>query len=172
MATPLASRTVGLVLIAVGLGLLAVIFTDVGGEVFLGAVGLGFLVAYAVTRTYGLLIPGAIITGLAGGIAATSLGAPDPAGVLGLGIGFLAIVVADRLRDSPRPGWWWPLIPGGILSTIGVAELVRASDLPAYALPVALIVVGTALLVGRGGRGTQDRRPPSEDMPEHERPDA
>ena len=166
------SRIVGLVLIAIGVGLLAVILTDVGGEVFLGAVGLGFLIAYAATRNYGLLIPGAIITGLAAGIAATSLGAPDPAGVLGLGIGFLAIVVTDRLRDSPRPGWWWPLIPGGILSTIGLAELVGASDLPTYVLPVALIVVGAALLVRRGGRDPQDRRPPSEDMPEHERLDA
>jgi hypothetical protein len=56
--------------IAIGLGLLAVILTDVGGEVFLGAVGLGFLIAYAATRNYGLLIPGAIITGLALGIGA------------------------------------------------------------------------------------------------------
>ncbi len=167
-----ASRIVGLVLIAIGLGLLAVILTDVGGEVFLGAVGLGFLVAYAATRSYGLLIPGAIITGLALGIAATSLGAPDPAGVLGLGVGFLAIVVVDRLREAPRPGWWWPIIPGGILSAIGIAELVGAGDLPAYAVPAALIIVGAALLFGRGGRESQQDLPPSEAPPEHERLDA
>jgi hypothetical protein len=166
-----ASRIVGLVLIAIGLGLLAVILTDVGGEVFLGAVGLGFLIAYAATRTYGLLIPGAIITGLALGIGASSLGAPDAAGVLGLGVGFLAIVAVDRLRGSPRAGWWWPLIPGGILSAIGVAELVGVEDLPAYAVPVALIVVGAVLLLRRGGPDTRRDPPPSEPA-EHERVDA
>jgi hypothetical protein len=167
-----ASRIVGLVLIAIGLGLLAVILTDVGGEVFLGAVGLGFLIAYAASRTYGLLIPGAILTGLALGVAATSLGAPDGAGVLGLGVGFLAIVLADRRWGTPRPGWWWPLIPGGILSTIGVAELVGVRDLPAYAVPVALIVVGAVLLFRRTGRGPRQDLPPSESTTEHERLDA
>jgi hypothetical protein len=167
-----ASRIVGVLLIAIGLGLLAVLLTDVGGEVFLGAVGLGFLAAYASTRNYGLLIPGAIITGLALGIGAASLGAPDATGVLGLGVGFLWIVILDRLWAPPRPGWWWPLIPGGILSAIGIGELVGAGDLPAYAMPVVLIVVGAALLFGRGGRRAAQDPPPSEARPEHERLDA
>ena len=146
-----ANRIVGLLLIALGGGLLLVTTTEAGGEVLLALVGLAFLIAYGATRTYGFLVPGAIVTGLAGGILATTQGAPDASVVLGLGSGFLAIALVDRLLGSVGPGWWWPLIPGGILGAIGVAALTGIDDLPAYLVPIVLIVLGVALLVRRGG---------------------
>lgn len=146
-----ANRIVGLLLIGLGAGLLLVTLTEAGAEVLLALVGLGFLVAYGATRTYGFLIPGAIVTGLAGGILATQQGAPDASVVLGLGSGFLVIALVDRLLGSVGPGWWWPVIPGGILVTIGVAAVTGIEDLPAYLVPVVLIVIGVALLLRRPG---------------------
>ena len=151
-----ANRIVGLLLIALGGGLLVITTTEAGGEVLLAMVGLAFLVAYGATRRYGFLVPGAIITGLAGGILATTQGAPDPAVVLGLGSGFLAIALIDRVLGSVGPGWWWPVIPGGILTAIGVAALTGIDDLPAYLVPIVLIVIGIALLVRRGGDAGPD----------------
>lgn len=148
------ARLAGLLLIAVGTGLLVTTLTDVGGEVLLGALGLAFLISYADGRTYGLLIPGAILTGLALGVGAASLGAPEPAAAVGLGAGFLAIAVVDRLRAPGRPGWWWPLIPGGILTVTGTGAWLGLDDPPAVLVPLALIAVGVALLLGRRGRST------------------
>ncbi len=150
-----ANRVLGLLLIALGAGLLLVTTTGAGGEVLLGLVGVSFLVAYALTRTYGFLIPGAIVTGLAGGIIATEQGADGGAVVLGLGAGFLTIALVDRLLGSVGPGWWWPVIPGGVLGVIGVAALTGIEDLPAYLVPVVLIVIGVVLLFRRATGDTE-----------------
>lgn len=145
------NRIVGLLLIALGGALLLVTTTELGAEVLLALVGLAFLVAYGATRAYGFLIPGGIVTGLAGGIIAAEAGAPGAAVVLGLGSGFLFIAAVDRLLGSVGPGWWWPTIPGGILLVIAAAAITGIEDLPAYLVPTALIVVGAVLLLRRGG---------------------
>ncbi len=144
------NRIVGLLLIALGGALLLVTTTELGGEVLLALVGLAFLVAYGATRTYGFLVPGGIVTGLAGGIIAAEQGAPGAAVVLGLGCGFLFIAAVDRVLGAVGPGWWWPTIPGGILLVIAAAALTGIEDLPAYLVPAALIVVGAVLLLRRG----------------------
>lgn len=161
-----ASRIVGLALIALGIVLFVVVTTDLGGEVVVAVVGVGFLVAYAATRTYGLLIPGAILTGLGTGILVESYGGPQEAVVLGLGIGFLMIAVVDtlvhrvRARQHPerraRGGWWWPLIPGGILSVTGASTMAGVEHLGRYAAPVVLIVIGLVLLLGRSSSTDRD----------------
>lgn len=147
------SRALGLALIWVGALLLLITTTELGAEVLLPGVGVGFVAAYLVTGSYGMLIPGAIVTGLGIGTVAAAQGAPSGAEPLGLGIGFLAIALVSRLR-GPRPaGWWWPLIPGGIITLVALDQLTAAGPI---VLPVALIVVGLALLLGgraRRGRG-------------------
>lgn len=148
-----ANRIVGVVLIGVGAALLLIMTTDVGGEVVFVVLGLGFLLAYASTRLYGLLIPGAILTGLGGGLLAAGQGAPDAAGVLGLGLGFVMIALVDRLRAPGRAGWWWPFIPGGILVVTSLPALTGLPELGPYLVPVALVIVGVLLLV-RPRRGT------------------
>src|SRR3972149_3746454 len=64
----------------------------VGGEAVVALIGIAFLIAYALTRQYGFLVPGGILTGLGIGIIYENRlegnGAPV---LLGLGVGFLAI---------------------------------------------------------------------------------
>ncbi len=142
-----ANRIVGLVLVGIGAALLVMMGTDLGGEVVLVVVGLGLLVAYATSRLYGLLIPGAIVTGLGVGLIAVGQGAPEAAGALGLGLGFAAIALIDRLRAPGRAGWWWPLIPGGILVVTALPSLTGLPELGRYLVPAALVVVGVLLLL-------------------------
>ena len=148
------SRIVGLLLITLGAALLVAMATGIGGEIVVLMLGGAFLVAYVATRSYGLLIPGAILTGLGTGIVVTSQGGPDEAVVLGLAAGFLAIAVVDVVLDGQRGGWWWPLIPGGVLATVGAATLVGAQHIGRYVVPTVLIVIGVALLL----RGRPNRR--------------
>lgn len=145
-------RVVGLLLILIGVGVLLALTTEVGGEVLPALVGVGFLTAYAFTRTYGFLVPGAILTGLGTGLLIAEAGGPGEAVIVGLGVGFLAIALLNRALDEPAGGWWWPFIPGGILVTVGSATLEPVTTLLPYLLPAALIVIGVLLVLRRPSR--------------------
>ncbi len=146
-------RTLGLLFIGIGGALLIVLTTDVGGEIFVGFRGLGFLGAYAATRSYGLLIPGGILTGLGTGLIIESQGGPSGSVVLGLGCGFLAIATIDRLVSSADGVWWWPLIPGAVLVTVGASNLTGIPNLGRYLVPAGLILIGVLLLLRKPGAG-------------------
>ena len=121
-----------IILIVVGLGGLASqVFkptTDIGGWIVL-IIGVGLLGAFAYTRTYGLLVPGGIMTGLGTGIILSEslTFATDEAAsgaiVLGLGLGFLSIWVIGAIVGVAQHHFW-PLIPGGILAVVGGALLI------------------------------------------------
>jgi hypothetical protein len=123
------------VLIVVGIvGLASQVFdvsADLGGWVVM-FIGLGLLAAFAYTRLYGYLIPAGIMTGLGAGIIVSesfTFTNEETGGVivLGLGLGFLSIwVIGSILRVAQNH--WWPVIPGGILATIGVVLLVGGED--------------------------------------------
>jgi hypothetical protein len=155
------NRTLGLLLIAIGSALLLVMVTDLGGEVFVLLIGVGFLGAYVMTRAYGFLVPAGILTGLGTGILVESWGGPGEAVTLGLGAGFLAIAVVDRLRGSSGSGWWWPLIPGSILTVTAASTITGLRNLGSYLLPAALILLGAFLLVRRGVEATDTGQAPS-----------
>jgi hypothetical protein len=157
-------RILGLLLIVIGLMVAIALVTDAGGELIVPTLGIAFLVSYAATRRYGLLIPGAILTGLGAGIVVANQGGPQASVLLGLGLGFVAIAVVDVLvgRDG-RDGWWWPLIPGGIVSIVGGSEVAGVRDAGRYLVPVALVAIGILLLVrGRSGADTDEGHRPSE----------
>lgn len=128
---------------------------DLGGWI-VAAIGLGFLAAFAVTRHYGYLVPGGIMTGLGIGIVVsqtvtwTTSEGEGGAVVLGLGLGFISIAVIGNLVRLDR-STWWALIPGAILGTVGTAllvgnEAVQLLDWWGAALVViGLIVVWRAL---------------------------
>jgi len=141
-------RLTGLLLIAGGVlwGLVAT--TDLNGTVVVPAVGVAFLVAYLATRRYGLLIPGGIVTGLGVGVVVADQGGPGEAVVLGLGLGFVAIMVIDSLLGEGGAAWW-PLIPGGILTVVGGGQIAGIRDVGRYLVPAALIIVGLVLLLQR-----------------------
>lgn len=142
-------RVLGIVFVALGAMLVIVLTTDIGAESIVAVVGGGFLAAYLATRAYGLLIPGGILTGLGIGIILASAGMHGSVVVLGLGSGFLAITVVDLLLGDSRDGWWWPLIPGAILVTVGGSEIAGVRHVAQYLLPAVFIGIGIVLLFGR-----------------------
>ncbi len=144
---------VGAVLIAVGVVLLVALQSGVGGEITVATIGVAFLVAYAFRRYYAFLVPGGILAGLGIGILFETRydgGAPV---LLGLGAGFLSIYLIDASARR-RMGGWWPLIPGGILTVIGLALAAGQSGLlRAFGRwwPVVLILIGVTVLLRRRG---------------------
>lgn len=150
-----AGAYVGAALLIV-IGLIALV-GNLGASKYIGdsiplAIGITFLVAYAFTRTYGFLVPGAIVGGLGVGVLAASLVGTggDAFPVLGLGLGFVLIFVLDMLvsRASKR---WWPVIPGGILLLIGMGTFQASSGWLRIDIwfPVLLIGLGALLLIVR-----------------------
>lgn len=124
------------------------------GEVVPLGIGLAFMVAYAMTRRYGYLVPGGIVTGIGGGIlAGWVVGASDNGiyVVLAGGLGFLLIYTADVLvaRVTRR---WWPVIPGAAMLLIGGGMATQneglIKDIGLWS-PLVLIAIGVWILVAR-----------------------
>jgi hypothetical protein len=148
----------GIFLIGVGLAALAATVYPDAGTVIVLVLGLGLLTTFAVTREYGALVPGGILTGLGAGlVASTTLTLADEATggvvVAGLGLGFLSIWLIGLLfrLEENHP---WPLIPGAILTTVGAALLIgdQAVELLRF-WPLILIALG----VGAIGKALLDR---------------
>jgi len=139
----------GALLITVGIVLFAAQQLGVGWDVIVLVLGLVFLVAYAATRLYGLLIPAAILCGIGVGLVLGHRAPLRETVVAGLAVGFLAIYAVDRVMTGARRRWW-PLIPGLILLVVAIEggafgpEGERAVDL---FWPVALIAAGAFLLL-------------------------
>lgn len=120
----------GVLLVLGGLFMLLNQFVDInlGGGVFLGALGLFFIIWGATTRNVGLLIPGGILTGLSTGVFLVedinALPEYAQAGtfVIALGLGFALITVLTRIfTDSTH---WWALIVAGILTLVGSGIII------------------------------------------------
>jgi hypothetical protein len=150
------------VLIAIGiLGLASRVWqpsADIGGWI-VALIGLGFLGAFAYTRHYGYLVPGAIMTGLGIGIVASraiTFGSDEGTGgavVLGLGAGFLGIWVIGTIVHLEQHHWW-PLIPGGILATVGTALLLGGGAIRALDYwGVILVAIGVIVIIRAWFRG-------------------
>jgi hypothetical protein len=127
-------------------------FQAVGSVVVL-AIGLAFLVKWAVDRGTASLYAGSIITALAlpgllnaAGIEANGLT------TFFLGVAFLFIA---SVRFVTGGGLGWQLWFGGLLAVIGGAQIANA-PLGGYILPVILVALGLLLIV-RGFGGS--RRP-------------
>lgn len=139
----------GLVLIIVGGILLLARQQVMSGDLTVLVIGALLLAVYAASGAHGLLVPGAILTGLGAGIALRDRFGPESATVpLGLGVGFLLIYVIDRARGGPK-GSWWPLIPGGVLVAVGLMQAAR-TDGPLKALaswwPLLFVLLGIWLI--------------------------
>ena len=139
----------GIILILIGAGLLiGQIVPDIERYAPL-VIGLGLLVIFLFTRNAGALIGGSIMTGIGVGLLMdvqfpTSEGSWVP---LGLGLGFLGIWVFGGLLRVPEARFW-PLIPGGILTFVGIAVLGGLpSEIAQYIWPVVLIAFGLVAIV-------------------------
>ena len=68
--------------------------------------------------------------------------------MLSIAGGFLGIWVLGSIYRL-RQNHWWPLIPGGILTLIGLVQISRTeTDGAVHLWPVLLVVLG-ALVLGR-----------------------
>ncbi len=139
----------GLALIVLGGVLLFLERLDSGAHGYLLFILIGgvFVAGYLYKRAFGLLIPGALLLGIGGGLVFEDLhSGPFVDGdnvALGLGLGFILIYVASLLYE--RQNRWWPLIPGGFLVIASLPEFVWVDDVLDF-WPVAVMAVGVLLL--------------------------
>ena len=139
----------GVVIIAIGVLLLVAQNVDQVGQYVPLLVGASLMLGFVVTRQYGFLVPGAIVSGVGVGIV---LVANDPTGTRGplflvaLGLGFISIWVLGGVFQVPE-NHWWPIVPGGILLLIGAIAMLgeQARQYLDY-WPLVLVVIGMALV--------------------------
>jgi hypothetical protein len=124
------------------------------GSVLVLAIGLAFLVKWAIDRGTGSLYAGAIITALAvpgllnaAGIQANGLG------TFSFGIAFLFIAA---VRGASGGGWGWQLWFGGLLALVGGVN-ISSPAAGGLVVPVLLVALGAALLLRDAGRGFRRR---------------
>jgi hypothetical protein len=139
----------GLVIAGLGLFFLAAqLEPDIGRFVTL-FIGLALLAVFVVRRDYGFLVPGSLLTGIGIGLAlqpAVVGGMDGSVMMLALAGGFLGIWVLGSVYRLPQ-NHWWPLIPGGILTLVGLVQLSRTDAGSALRLwPMILIFVGALVL--------------------------
>lgn len=138
----------GIILILLGLSLAGInIFTGLGHNTIQLLLGGLFIAWYFYSNSYGLLIPGCILAGL--GLA--SLGSrhflyTPHNSQFGLGLGFIAIYVIDRLYSGKTH--WWPLLCGAL---IALAALARGAygfkEIYRVGWPFILILIGLYIII-------------------------
>jgi hypothetical protein len=137
----------GAALIVIGIVALALQYLEGPGRaVILLLAGGSFIAAYFYTDIYGLLIPGGILSGLGLGSLGEwrEVAVRDPNAV-GLGIGFTAIYVVERVYR--RRSHWWPLIPGVLLVVSGLgARFGDVGHILWRWAPAILVVLGVVLV--------------------------
>lgn len=144
------------ILIVIGL---CALLSNLSGNAYFGesipfGIGAAFLVAYALTRHYGFLVPGGILTGVGTGLLISSLAGWSDGGpytVIGGGVGFLLIFFIDMLVTGQTVRWW-PVIPGSLMVVIGAGTTTGNQEVWRQIQiwsPVMLIALGVLLLLTR-----------------------
>jgi len=132
------SYIAGLLLILLGVGYITG-FTIFGEnirniQVLLGGI---FLAGYFHKNSYGLLIPGCLLLGIAFSDPLSSMIHHSNLSTFGLGVGFIAIYLIDLIYNGKTH--WWPLIPGVVLL---LPKLISMRMLFTVGWGVGLIVLG------------------------------
>ncbi len=120
------------------------------GSLVVLAVGIAFLIKWAMDRGTGSLYAGAIITALAAPGLLNAIGIQaNGLGTFCLGVAFLAIAA---VRYASGGGWGWQLWFGGLLALVGGVS-VTTPGAGSLIVPATLVVLGALLVVsGVGGR--------------------
>lgn len=120
------------------------------GSVLVLAIGIAFLIKWAMDRGTGSLYAGAIITALAapGVINAAGYDA-DGLGTFCFGVAFLFIAA---VRAAGGGGIGWQAIFGGLLVLLGGVNMIQP-EVGGLVVPIALLLLGGLLLIGSGRRG-------------------
>lgn len=114
------------------------------GSVVVLAIGLAFLVRWAIERGTGSLYAGVIITALAvpGLLNAAGIEA-DGLSTFSFGVAFLCIAA---VRAASGGGMGWQLWFGGFLALVGGVGIAGAS-FGGYVVPIVLVAIGVMLIV-------------------------
>jgi hypothetical protein len=120
------------------------------GSLLVLAIGLAFLVKWAIDRGSGSLYAGAIITALAAPGLVNALGIEaNGLGTFSFGVAFLFIAA---VRAASGGGWGWQLWFGGLLALVGGVS-ISSPAVGGLVIPVLLVTLGAALLLRDAGRG-------------------
>jgi len=117
------------------------------GAIFLGMLGLGFLAIVLMNRSrWWAIIPGGALLSVAATAAFADV-LPEAAvgGVLFLGLAATFAILA-LLRETPALRWMF--VPAAVLGVMGVLLMTPAPHLIGFLGPLALIIIGIALLYG------------------------
>ena len=110
------------------------------GAIFLGLLGLSFLLIYLFHRdNWWAIIPGGVLLTLAGVTLVPDEGALS--GVIFF-LGMAATFGLVYILPKPAGRLKWALYPAGILFLIGIMVYLGAEDLINYVWPVALLLIG------------------------------
>ena len=124
------------------------------GSLIVLAVGIAFLIKWAVDRGTGSLYAGAIITALAVPGVLTDAGLTlDGLGTFCFGVAFLFIAA---VRAASGGGLGWQAWFGGLLALLGGVNML-SPQVGGLVVPLALVALGAALVFGGAFRGA-DRR--------------
>ena len=135
--------------VLLGLGIIifmsqAAIAESYAGAVFLGFIGLAFLLIYLFHRNHWwALIPGGVLLTLAG-VTLVPEDLPLFGGIffLGLALTFGLVYIAPK----PEGKMPWALYPAGAMLLIGILATLDAANLIHYIWPLALLIGGGVVL--------------------------
>jgi hypothetical protein len=120
------------------------------GSVLVLAIGIAFLIKWAIDRGTGSLYAGAIITALAAPGVINAAGFDvDGLGTFCFGVAFLFIA---GVRAASGGGWGWQAIFGGLLVLLGGVNML-SPNVGGLLVPAALLALGAILIVSSGRRG-------------------
>ena len=150
--------TTGIILIAIGVGLLVFRLISLEG-IFPLVLGLGFTLAGILKRSAGLLIPGGIIGGAGLGILVMEnnwlapMGSVAGGGVflLVMSLGWFGITLLSKLFTNETQVW--ALFPGAGMALIGGLVLMGEQGLKVLEVigtywPLILVAIGLRILYG------------------------
>jgi hypothetical protein len=119
------------------------------GSVLVLAVGIAFLIKWAIDRGTGSLYAGAIITALASPGVINAAGYDvDGLGTFCFGVAFLFIAA---VRAASGGGWGWQAVFGGLLALLGGVNMLTP-EVGGLLVPIALLALGALLIFGGGRR--------------------
>ncbi len=117
------------------------------GAVFLGAIGLSFVIVYIMRRDFwwALIPAGALMTLALVALSTSFMTGLESGALLFIGLGVTFGIVALLPTPDGRMTWAW--IPAGILGAMGILIALAMGSLLNYVWPVALIIAGLYILI-------------------------
>lgn len=153
----------GLALVLIGLFMFSVqyIQSEMLGLVILPGLGIIFLAWGLISRNFGLLIPGGILSGLGTGVFLmegpfSAMNETNQGGLVMLCFAAGWVLIALLSRFVGEKFQLWPLIPGVLIGLTGAAlfsggKALEILNLVGKSWPLGLVILGLYLILWRKG---------------------